>query len=119
MMSYSPAALIITVVASRSINYAFAQPIRESLYIPTIKDMKFKSKAWIDAFGFKLAKSAGATFCMASEFVGSAFFMPMHAAYFGLIVVLWSITAFLLGDRFNKAIRNNEVIGVEPEPQQV
>ncbi len=43
----------------KSINYAFSQPVKEALYIPTLKEIKFKSKSWIDAFGSKLAKGSG------------------------------------------------------------
>ncbi len=52
-------ALVIAFVALRAINYAFSWPLRESLYIPTVKEIKFKSKSWIDAFGSNLLKPAG------------------------------------------------------------
>lgn len=108
---YGDTALTITLVILRSLNYAFAQPIRESLYIPTIKDLKFKSKSWIDSFGSKLAKGAGSGFNFMGDLVGPTLFFPANAAFFGIIVGLWSVTAALLGKRYVKAIENNEVIG--------
>src|SRR5437773_8319606 len=43
-LSYTPFAVVIGLILLQAINYAFAQPVRESLYIPTLKDIKFKSK---------------------------------------------------------------------------
>lgn len=40
--------------------YALNKPTSEVLYIPTSKDVKFKSKGWIDAFGARVLKGAGA-----------------------------------------------------------
>lgn len=40
--------------------YALNKPTAEVLYIPTSKDVKFKAKGWIDAFGARLLKGAGA-----------------------------------------------------------
>jgi AAA family ATP:ADP antiporter len=96
----SAAALSFVFVLTRSINYAFAYPLRESLYIPTSKDIKFKSKTWIEAFGVKIAKAVGSSLVFAAGF-----------GVFSVIIGLWVITAHLLGRRFEKAIRNNEVIG--------
>ena len=115
LANYTPNTLIIVLILLRSINYAFAQPVRESLYIPTVKDMKFKSKSWVDAFGGKFAKGFGSTFNAFSELIGSTMFFPIHTIFFSGIIIIWTITAYLLGKRFSKAIANNEVIGVEEQ----
>ena len=62
MIETTPWALKLAFIALKAVNYAFAWPVRESLYIPTVKDIKFKSKSWIDAFGSKFAKAGGSTF---------------------------------------------------------
>jgi AAA family ATP:ADP antiporter len=111
IMTYQPFSLMIVLIVLQSINYAFAQPVRESLYIPTIKEVKFKSKSWIDAFGAKLARTAGSSFNLLAEWAGPAFFLSMHALVFAGITVLWLGTAALLGRRYTKAVNNNEVIG--------
>lgn len=100
---------IIVYVLVKSFNYAFAQPVRESLYIPTVKEIKFKSKSWIDAFGAKLARGSGSGINMVTTFMGSA--AVLSGGLFGSIIILWTLTAFLLGRRYTKAIANNEVIG--------
>jgi AAA family ATP:ADP antiporter len=109
----SAQALIVAFVAMRSINYAFSWPLRESLYIPTVKDIKFKSKSWIDAFGSKLAKSTGSFFNIMARFVGPAYYMTTYAGFFAAVVGCWMVTAFLLGRRFDRAVQNEEVIGAD------
>lgn len=96
----STVALSFVFVLTRSINYAFSYPLRESLYIPTSKDIKFKSKAWIEAFGVKIAKAVGSSMTFAAGY-----------GIFSVIIGLWVVTAHLLGRRFEKAVKNNEVIG--------
>jgi AAA family ATP:ADP antiporter len=109
----SSTALLITFVTLQAINYAFSWPLRESLYIPTVKEIKFKSKSWIDAFGSKFAKSTGSSFNLVAELFGGELFFAVHSAFFGIIILCWVATAYLLGKRFDQAVQNNEVIGQE------
>lgn len=99
-------------VALRSIHYGFSYPVRESLYIPTIKEMKFKSKSWIDAFGTKFAKSTGSVFNGLTTSFDAALFLTAQSFFFGAMLILWVIAAYLLGKRFEKAISRGEVIGL-------
>lgn len=115
VLAYSPDALIIAVAGNKVINYAFAWPVRESLYIPTTKEIKFKSKSWIDAFGSKFAKTSGSVFNWLSQSFVAGSFVPALAVFFVGVVGLWSGTAFLLGNRFDEAVANNEVIGLDKE----
>ena len=106
--------LVFVFIALRSINYAFAFPVRESLYIPTVKTMKFKAKSWIDAFGSKLAKSAGSWINIVAKNIGApgtAVYFSFYSVFFFGVIGLWSIAAYLMGNRFEQAIANNEVIG--------
>lgn len=118
-LSYTPFAVVSGIILLQAINYAFAQPVRESLYIPTLKDIKFKSKSWIDAFGSRFAKSVGSTFVITAENLGPSMFFPLHSIFFGIIIMCWFITAFLLGKRYTKAIKNNEVIGIEESREPI
>ena len=111
----NPNVIVLAFVVMKAVNYAFSWPVREGLYIPTVKEIKFKSKSWIDAFGSKFAKSSGATFNLFAESLGAAMFIPAHAIFFITVISLWSVTAWLLGSRFEKAVKNNEVIGAEKE----
>jgi len=98
----------------KSINYAFSKPVVESLYIPTLKEIKFKSKSWIDAFGSKFAKWSGSVFNLIAANIQPVLFLPLYTFVFAIIIGIWSFAAFLLGRRFEKAIARNEVIGAEP-----
>ncbi|MDR3551010.1 MAG: Npt1/Npt2 family nucleotide transporter [Candidatus Babeliales bacterium] len=109
----TPFALMVTFVALKALNYAFSWPVRESLYIPTVKEIKFKSKSWIDAFGSKFAKSSGQGFNVFAERLAPALFLPAHSFFFAILIGAWFLTALLLGKRFDKAVSNNEVIGAE------
>lgn len=104
-------AIALVYVLIRSINYAFAYPLRESLYIPTTKEVKFKSKSWIDAFGAKVAKGCGGFYNVATAGFAESFASIVHAGFFGVVILLWIATAHLLGRRFERAVARNEVIG--------
>lgn len=113
MISYTQLALIIVYVVMRGINYGFSYPVRESLYIPTVKEIKFKSKSWVDAFGSKFAKSTGSAFNYAVDLVSPLLAIPIYSAFFAFIIGVWVLAAMLLGKRFDKAVANNEVIGID------
>lgn len=106
-------AVLLVYVIMRSINYAFAYPLRESLYIPTTKDMKFKSKSWIDAFGTKVAKGCGGYYTIFAAQVAESLIFGLHIAFFSVVISLWIVVANLLGRRFERAVARNEVIGAE------
>lgn len=114
----SPFAIVFAFILLKAINYAFSWPVRESLYIPTVKEIKFKSKSWIDAFGSKFGKSAGASFNLFSEWAGSGLFVMTHSIFFFLVIFCWFITAWLLGKRFDYAVKHNEVIGFESQSDE-
>ncbi len=99
----------------RSIHYAFSYPVRESLYILTVKEVQFKSKSWIDSFGSKIAKTGGSTFNGITSSLSVAAFSIAQSALFAVLIGLWVGVAFLLGKRFEKAVANNEVIGLEKD----
>lgn len=117
MLNTSLNVVVTVFIGLRALNYALSYPLRESLYIPTIKEIKFKSKSWIDAFGTKFAKGFGSGFNIIAKGVlgnfGLSMFMMMQSAFFGIIIFLWFISAYLLGKRYQRAITNNEVIGFE------
>jgi AAA family ATP:ADP antiporter len=115
MFNYTQFGMLAVLIIIRAINYGFSYPVRESLYIPTVKEIKFKSKSWIDAFGSKFAKSAGSNFNIFTEYLGQALIFDAYCIFFAGIVGIWVVAAFLLGKRFDQAVANNEVIGAEKE----
>ncbi len=104
-------AVVYAFIALKAINYAFSWPVRETLYIPTIKDIKFKSKSWIDAFGSKVARTSGSAVNVVMARISPGYFMAAHSFFFAGIVAFWFVAALLLGRRFERAVKHNEVIG--------
>lgn len=103
----------IAYILLKALNYAFASPLRESLYIPTTKLIKFKSKSWIDSFGTKFAKSVGASYSgISGQLVGTAALLS-NSIFFAAIIGLWLVVANLLGKRYESAIAQGEVIGAD------
>jgi AAA family ATP:ADP antiporter len=111
LMWYSAFSVPFVFIALKAIHYAFSKPIIESLYIPTVKELKFKSKSWIDAFGSKLAKGTGSTFNLLTEGMASRAFITFHIGLFAAIIGCWATVSLWMGYRFDKAVSNNEVIG--------
>lgn len=107
----SAAALLVCFVVMRAVHYALNQPITEALYIPTVKAVKFKSKSWIDTFGKKMAKGVGSVFNGIASSFGPALFQSIHASLFACVIGMWVAVAYLLGKKFETAVKNQEVIG--------
>lgn len=119
LISGTYTALAVAFIIIRAINYGFFYPVRESLYIPTIKAVKFQSKAWIDAFGTKFAKLTGSQFNIIATMVrgglGEGVFRLCQGTFFVIVLIGWTIVAVLLGKRYVTAIERNEVIGAPLE----
>jgi ATP:ADP antiporter, AAA family len=107
----SYATAIFSFVVTRSVNYAFAAPLRESLYIPTIKEVQFKSKSWIDGVGIKFAKTCASSFNMYTDGLVGPALLAVQSSFFSVVTLLWLLVAYALGWRFEKAVKRNEVIG--------
>jgi AAA family ATP:ADP antiporter len=105
------AAATVAYVLMRAINYSLAYPLRESLYIPTTKNMKFKTKSWIDGFGQKIAKASGGSYSWLTQHAPATSVFSIHIMFFACVIGIWSLTAHLLGKRFEQAVKDNEVIG--------
>ncbi len=104
---FFPNLLAVTVflVLLKGLHYAFNQPVRETLYIPTSKDIKYKAKAWIDVVGMRGAKAAG--FELATLIGHSASSIGMVVV--GLLSV-WSWMAHRVGKANETAISSHKII---------
>ena len=113
MIYYTPFALILASVVTKAVHFAFSFPLKESLYIPTIKEIKFKSKSWIDTFGQKFARATGSAFNYGVRPLAQTLFLTANIAFLTIAATIWFVVAFLVGKRYEKAVSNNEVIGLE------
>lgn len=118
MILYNPEATTLVFILVGAVNYAFSAPLKEALYIPATKDVKFKSKAWIDSFGTKFSKSFGSLFNDFARRVavpGSAVFLTMYSVFFSVLIATWFVTAWLLGKTYEDAVSNGKIIGAETD----
>ncbi len=102
------------VVVAKGINYALGQPSKEQLFIPTTKDAKYKSKAWVDMFGSRGSKATGSVLKGTSNAVGKAFGATASSVFLsGSAIVLcigWFFVTLFLGKKHKQAIERNEVV---------
>lgn len=113
VLTYSAESILYVFIGLGAINHSLSYPLRETLYIPATKDMKFKAKAWIDTFGTKFSKGFGSLFAnIANRFaMASSWLIVVYGIFFGGLMVMWFIASWLLGKTYDKAIKNNEIIG--------
>jgi AAA family ATP:ADP antiporter len=103
--------IFIIMVVIRALHYGFNGPVREILYIPTSKDIKFKSKAWIDSFGRTLSKTSGSAF---NYIYRNAAYLALTRLNAFIIIALsgvWTVATFFVGRKYTKVIEKNETIG--------
>lgn len=102
-------ALFASMVAIKGFSYALNNPTKEIMYIPTTKDIRFKAKGWIESFGGRSAKGAGAV--VTNAFRDTIPELLLCGTIISLGVVGgWIIVANLLGKQFNKLQEQNTVI---------
>jgi len=79
--------IAITLALFKGIRYSIDQPCREILLIPTSKDVLFKSKSWISAFGTHAGQGIGATLGAIASSIGG---LGLYGSIIPLsIVFLW------------------------------
>jgi ATP:ADP antiporter, AAA family len=105
-------------VMFKAVNYALNQPTIKQLYIPTTKDAKYKSQAWIEVFGGRGSKAAGSGINSLAGFLetkygalaGMSIFLTMSTmASLGMVVV-WLFVAIYVAKTYNKAIGEKRVV---------
>jgi AAA family ATP:ADP antiporter len=103
--------IFVGLVISRALNYGFNNPIREVLYIPTVKDVQFKSKAWIDSFGRTISKSSGSAINLLTAFQSLNAQMAIVFIFITSVSAAWVALGYFMGKKYVKTIENSEVIG--------
>ena len=108
-LSSSVTGLVLCFILLRAFNFSLGISVREALYIPTTKVMRFKTKSWIDTFGAKCARGTGSVCSILAECT-----THLSQIYLSLclsIIGVWVLTAHFMGKKFEKVIKDNEVIG--------
>lgn len=96
-------------VVIKGLTYALNNPVKEMLYIPTSKDVKFKAKGWIDGFGGRFAKAGGSG--INNFFADSLPNLMFYGSFISLgIIGFWVMVALALGTSYNKLIKEEKII---------
>lgn len=102
-------AFFYSVVVFKALCYALNNPAKEVLYIPTSKDVKFKTKGWIDAFGNRTAKASGALVTDRLKYSMQTLITAGTFVSLG-IVGFWIIVAIFVATKFNQLQEQNTII---------
>lgn len=88
-------------------NYSINQSAKESLYVPTTKDEKYKAKAFIDMFVQRFAKSlaVGLSLLITSIFAEFSAIRWLSLLS-GAILIMWIIAARYAGKKFDELTRS-------------
>ncbi|KKQ49674.1 MAG: hypothetical protein US69_C0003G0029 [candidate division TM6 bacterium GW2011_GWF2_38_10] len=103
--------VFIVMVALRGLQYGFNSPVREVLYIPTVKDIQFKSKAWIDSFGRTFSKSSGSIINLLSIIQKASALLSFQAVFVFAISSVWLLVSLFVGKTYQKTIDTDGLIG--------
>jgi len=97
--------VVLFMLLIKALHFALNHPVKESLYIPTSRNIKYRAKAWIDMFGLRFSKYAGS---QVSKLIG---FVAAHVGVAALAgLACWVAVAGAVGVRHDRAIRNKETI---------
>lgn len=97
-------------VVIKGFSYVLNNPVKEMLYIPTTKDVKFKAKGLIDGFGGRASKAAGSIVTAVYRYDLIQLLTVGSAVSIGIVGV-WVMVAFLLGNAYNELQEKHGIIG--------
>lgn len=102
--------LLWLVVGAKAVGYALNSPTMKQLYIPTSQDAKYKSQAWIEAFGSRGAKASSSGINALRNILGKNLYIAI-LFYLSLgLLAAWFYIALLLSKEYNTAIKENRVV---------
>lgn len=89
--------------------YALNNPAKEIMYIPTSKDIKFKTKGWIDMFGSRSMKALGSL--VNNTFKESTQMLLTYGTIMSLgVVFIWIFVAAYVGKTFETLTKENKTL---------
>lgn len=112
--NFLPKLYILFVVVSilKALIFSLHDPVKELLYMPTSEAIKFKAKAWIDVFGSRFAKAAGALISASAHGDAERLRMVSEVPCILLTIMVVLIT-FSCGTEFRKLVESNTIVGDE------
>jgi len=98
----------VAMVAVKAFNYALNNPSKEIMYIPTSRDVKFKTKSWIDSFGARTAKGVGSAVTASVPVLSE---LIIFGSIFSLGVIgVWIAAAFFVSRTNNNLVESGQII---------
>lgn len=99
----------------KAASYAVNNPVKEMMYIPTSKDVKFKTKSIIDMFGSRSAKMSGAQIGgylnVPNNIPLSIHNLMLYGSLISLgIIGVWIVAAIYVGTKNKYLIDNDHII---------
>lgn len=103
------AAIFVVMMIAKGLGYAVNNPVKEMMYIPTSKDVKFKSKGFIDVFAGRTSKACGGL--INNAFKQNAHNLMVYGTMisFGLTGI-WLLAALYVGRKNAQLIADNEIV---------
>jgi AAA family ATP:ADP antiporter len=98
-------AIFVVMLIVKALGYTLNRPASEMLYIPTSRNIKYKSKAWIEMFGTRFSKASGS---VVNQCVGPIVLVTGSLSL--VAIVLWIALASVLGNTFSRAVHNEKLI---------
>jgi len=96
-------------IVIKCFTYALNNPAKEIMYIPTSKDVKFKTKGWIDMFGSRSMKAIGSL--VNNTFKESTSMLLTYGTIMSLgVVFIWIFIAAYVGKTFEKLTKENKIL---------
>jgi AAA family ATP:ADP antiporter len=100
--------LFTAMVITRGLTYSLNNPCRDMMYIPTSRDVRFKTKSWVDTFGARGAKGIGG-------FIATLFPIMAQLVNYGTVISIaiagaWFTVATYVGKINHKLVTENKII---------
>jgi ATP/ADP translocase len=102
--------LVMIYMIIKALYPALIFPIKESLYLVTSEEIRYKSKSWIDGLGSRLSKTVAAFYIQISLLLQVDNRYILHIVFFSILFILFlSITSYV-GRIWEEKINSNQVI---------
>jgi AAA family ATP:ADP antiporter len=103
------AATFVVMMIAKGLGYAVNNPVKEMMYIPTSKDVKFKSKGFIDVFGGRMAKLGGAQ--INNSFKHNMHDLMIYGTFFSFgLTAVWIVAAIYVGNKNANLLSRGEIV---------
>lgn len=102
-------ATFLVMMVAKGLGYAVNNPVKEMMYIPTSKDVKFKTKGFTDVFGTRMAKMGGAQ--ITDVYKHHLPELMVFGTYFSLgFSAIWVLAALYVGQKNAQLVKNGEIV---------